>query len=48
MLAALTGHAENSTCAVTIIGTVVSEICFELIILGTACDTLKTSNKLAS
>jgi hypothetical protein len=46
MFAALTGHAENSTCAVTMIGTVISELCFELIILGMACETLNTSNAL--
>jgi hypothetical protein len=46
MLAALTGQAENSTCAVTMIGSVIRELCFELITLGTACETLKTSNTL--
>jgi len=44
MFEALTEHAANSTFAVTMMGTVISELCLELMILGTACETLKTSN----
>jgi hypothetical protein len=46
MSAAFTGHAENSTWAVTTIGTVIKELCLELMIFGTACESLKTSNTL--